>query len=457
MAGPVNYQDRELRDRINNVRNPPPLKSDIELLRERIEETRRRNSGQGIDSLKPTALRPLAPITTSRNPSAGRPQRRSMGDMISGWMTEGSANLGPRRRSMGDVLNGWMTEGRRRIRDNAKPQQMPQDNSQYNRSLADFLAMAQQIVGQNAQGQLGLLGNQEAALKRNAAEIQGKIGGGYNALSSFIDGQAPVLQKSYQTGIEGVSDAATRAQSAISEGTAKAQAQQQAILSRLGNEDANIAIANTGKTLEDEMANRISDSAQRAQGAETQLNTNMATEVGYNTAMGTSAALEGQGQQDRVSRDLLSRLAELADQRQMIQSSSQQDSLGLAQNLMGSDYDIWQGNYNRRYQLDQDSMNNALKMAEMQDQGGAPELNATTWSAMGPGGQAQYALQQGGVPPDQAAGIMQAINETMGSGRYSGDMGISKFIQEIQRLAQERGLDPVSTQSAALMYYNYMQ
>lgn len=368
--------------------------------------------------------------------------RTLFGALDANWYRKPKSNTAPGRKVMGRVTRPEPTQ---------PPMQVVPDNTQYSKTLEDFLAQAREIVNSSASSQLGLLGNQEAALKRNAAEIQGKIAGGYSGLSSFIDGRNPVIKENYQSGVEGVADAASRAQEAITSGTATAQAQQQAILNRLGIQDANIPIANDGQTLEAQMAANVADSAGRAQNAETQLNSNMATSLDFNTSAGTAAALEGQGQQDRISRDLMTRLAELADQRTQIQSQTQQSPYELAMMLRNDDYNIWEGNYGRRYQVDQDAMSNAMAMQEAQAKANQmPELNSTTWSALGPLGQAEYALTQSGVPPQEASAILATIEQE--GGRHA---TAASFIQRLQQLAIERGLEPISTQNAARIYYNY--
>lgn len=332
------------------------------------------------------------------------------------------------------------------------------DNTQYSKTLEDFLAMAQQIIGGQTQSQLSGISNQEAALRQNADEIRGKIAGGYNALSSYIGEQAPVIQQNFDTGIEGIGNSAEQAQASISKGTAAAQAQQQAILDRLGNSDANISIANNGTTLEAQMAQQIADSAQRAQGAQTQLQSNAVTERNYNTSMGTSAAMEGQGQQDRIGRDLLSRLAELADQRQLIQSGSQMDASRLASDLMDRDYGIWSGNYDRRFNADKSAMDFAQQQAQLQAEQQAAmnkpqEMTTARWSTFGPPARAAYALENSGVAPDQARAIVAEIDQYYGDG--GANMTPSQFVTAIQKLARDRGLDPVSTSNAAAVYREY--
>ena len=342
-------------------------------------------------------------------------------------------------------LMGLRDEVQSRARSLGSKSTKMRDPSQYNKTLEDFLAMAQQMLSGESSSILSGISAQEAALKRNAEEIRGTIGSGYRGLSTFIDGQAPKIEQGFQSGIEGSAAAAQRAQGAITEGSAAAQAQQQAIMERLGIQDANIPIANTGTTIEAEMARRIADSAQSQQGTENLLNTNKATELGFNTSMGTSAALEGQGQQDRIGRDLLSRLAALQDQRATASRSSTSDACGLAQQLMGTDYGLWSDNYDRRYNLDKDAMNYASAGQS------TPELTSTGWGALGVPGQVQYMMQQSGVDPAISLTVIQALGDKIQTSR--GTPTLQELLEVAMAAAGNDAAARVAAQNAALQYH----
>lgn len=340
----------------------------------------------------------------------------------------------------------------------AKTKPKVPDDTQYHKTLQDFLTTAQQLLSGTTNGQLNALGNQEAALKNSAADIQNKMRGGYAGLSSFISGQAAPIGEAYQQGIQGAADAAKNAQDTIQAGTSAAQAQQQAILNRLGIADANIPIANTGTSLEADSARAISDSAQRAQNAQTQLSANKASGLTYNAALGNSAALEGQGQQDRISRDLMQKLAELADQRAVLQSSSASDALSLASELYNSDRQNWSDNYNRKYQANSDAMQFAIDQANASaEANSAPQMSSTAYSALGPLGQASYAMDQWGVDPSTAKATLAVISEVTSNGNQRIAMNPAAFIQAVQDRARQMGLDPITTQNAAMIYFNYLQ
>lgn len=333
---------------------------------------------------------------------------------------------------------------------NQRTSQDPIDDTQYSKSLEDFLAMAERMLSGDKSTAINGVANQEAALRRAHQDISNQLRGGYSGLSSFIAGQAEPISSAYDTAVQGSAEAAQRAQAAISEGAAAAQAQQQAILARLGISDANIPIANTGTTLEQQTSQAITDSAQRAQNSQTELTSNKASQLGYNSSMGTSAAMEGQSQQDALGRQLMMRLAELADQRTQIESQSNKSALDLAQQLMGADYQLWEGNYNRKYQANRDALDLAIQKAQAANT--SPEMNSTSWNALGPVGQASYALQQSGVPAEQVGPIISLITEEMAKGNIRNEYS---FIKAVQEEALRRGLEPISTQNAAALYYNY--
>lgn len=328
------------------------------------------------------------------------------------------------------------------------------DDTQYNKTLEDFLALAQQYMSGSSAEELGNIGNQETSLRRNAEDISNQLRGGYSGLSSFITGQAPVIQQGYEQGIQGSAEAAQRAQTAITEGTAAAQAQQQAIMNRLGIADANIPIANAGTTLEAGMAQQVADSAARGQNAQTELNSNMATALNFNTSQGTSSAVEGQGEQNRVHRDLLSRLAELADQRREVQSSSNSssDMYGLAQSLMDQDYQKWSGNYDRKYNAQRDAMQMAQDQMAAQQDTSSSDISSTQASLLGTAGRAEYMLKMNGLDATGSSYIIDGLNRYV---ETQGQPTLQNLLVEAGRLASATGEDAnmrILAQKAAMLY-----
>lgn len=327
----------------------------------------------------------------------------------------------------------------------------PRDMSQYNKTVDDFIAQARQIVGSSQQQYLNDIAAKEAALRQNANQNLDTIGKDYAALSAFISGQSAPISSAFQTGIDQSGAAGATAQSAIQQATSAAQAQQQAILANLGIQDANIAIANNGNTLEAQMAANVADSAGRTQATQDRLSQNQQSALNANTMSGNAAALEGQGQRNRITQNLASAIADLQSQRGLITSGSDAAALELAQSLMNNDYQIWSDNYNRRYQTQSDAANLAIQRQQAEAQANqAPEMTSTAWGALGPAGQANYALQQQGVDPQQAQYIVNAVQTIMAQ---KPNIGISDLVALLN--ADEGIGDKINAQNAAAIYQNY--
>ncbi len=340
-------------------------------------------------------------------------------------------------------------------------QQAPvQDNTQYLKTLQDFMQQARDILGSSAQSSLsstmsGIAGR-EAAMKAPAADSTAKIGRGYQALNSFFNGNAPKIDENYQTAQNQVAQAATDTNNLINTGNQAAQAQQNALLKQLGIGDTNIVLQNKGTTNEAQQAANVADAAQRAQGTRNMLATNQATTQDFNRASGSAAQLEGQGAQNGIQRSLMDYLGKLQDERTQAQQSSQvteADVVQLAQQLLDADQSTWQGNYDRRYQVEQDAANNAAAAYEAQMKAAqGPEMTATQYSSLGPGGQVAYALQQSGVDPTQARTIADAAQRAYSTGNVR---NAADFIKLVQQYAS--GTDPIEAANAASIWYNYYQ
>lgn len=337
------------------------------------------------------------------------------------------------------------------------------DNTQYLKTLADFMQQARDTLNSSKQTALssamsGIAGR-EAAMKQQAAASDQNIGKGYGALSAFISGQAAPIAQNYQTGIDQTAAAAADAQNAINQGNQAAVAQQQAILQRLGIGDTNVVLQNTGTANAGQTSANVADAAARAQAARTRLSENQQTAQNFNTQSGTAAALEGRGAQNKIQQQLMSYLGQLQDERTAASSAAQvteADVVQLAQQLMDQDRQVWEGNYNRRYQVEQDAAANAQAAMEAQIEAAqaqaAPELNATTYSSLGPVGQAAYALQQSGVDPVQAKTITNALQRAYTEGRVR---NVQDFVKLVQQYAS--GADPIDINNAASIYYQYFQ
>lgn len=337
------------------------------------------------------------------------------------------------------------------------------DPTQYTKTLEDFIAQARLALSSTNDAAMSGISGREGALKSNAAGIRGDIGGQYKSLAAYMAGQAPSIAQNYQTGIDQTAAAGKQATDAIQQSSAGAQSQQQAILSRLGIEDANVAIANQGGTLESQAATNVNDSAQRTQAASQRLSSNQATAQNLNVSSGEAAQLQGQQQQNRISQDLTSRLGALQDERAATASNTESSVQSLAQNLYNNDYNQWQGNYDRKYNVQKDAQSAAMEQTQMENDAAAAlaesnapaQMDATGFKSLGANGQAAYALQQSGVDPQSAKTIVQAVQDTYAAGgTFNSFLDFAKLINA---KAKSNGLDPIDTNTAAGIYYNYFQ
>lgn len=363
----------------------------------------------------------------------------------------------------GTLLSNFASRGNqfsKRLGGPARQQAQVQDNTQYLKTLSDFMQQARDILGSSAStalsGALSNIGNREAALKSQAATSDTNIGKGYAALNTFFQGNNPIIEANYQGAQNDVQKAAEDTAKLITEGAAGAAAQQNKDLARLGIQDANIVLQNKGTDMAGDTAAATADAAARAQGTRNLLAANQQTAQNFNTASGNAAQLEGRSARNQVQGDLLRYLASLQDQRQEAQAAAQvteADVTNLAQQLYDQDYQQWQGNYDRRYQVEQDAADRAQAAYEAQLAAAAPaDLSSTQYSSLGPLGQASYALQQSGVSPEQSRVIANALNTAYNQGNIRSAADFIKLVQQ-----NAAGSDPIDAANAAAIYYQYFQ
>ncbi len=341
------------------------------------------------------------------------------------------------------------------------PRRPAQDNTQYTKQIQDFLDQSRALLNSGSSASISAainnIANREAAIKSQGATADSNIGKGYAALQSFIAGQADPIQQNFQTAVDGTGAAADTAKTSMIEASEAANAQRQAILNRLGTADSEAVLLNKGIHGSGDLEKNIADVAGRAQAAQTRLESNKQTALNYNTQFGSSSALQGRAAQDGVQRTVTNAIAALQDERAAAQASAQVDDAdvwGLAQQMLNSDQGIWEGNYNRRYQVEGDAAANALSLYEAQQKSGGEPMDSTSYGALGPVNQAVYALQQSGVDPQQASVIAQAVSQEYAAN--GGKMDVSKFITAVQKNLGASA-SPLDVSTAVSIFYKYFQ
>lgn len=269
----------------------------------------------------------------------------------------------------------------------------PQSPEEPQKTLADYLAMAQEIVGGNVGGGPAVIPGvnfdpQRNTLRQNASENDSRLEAMYRQLRGSIDADAPVLKQGYQQAIDATGARTQAAQTQTQAASDAAADRNMEVLRNLGIEEAQGNIIQQGTDLASQTARQVADQASRGQIAGDQLQSNQQTAIQHNTNIGNAAGLEGnlqRAQNQAKLQALLSQIdmeeqttnaginAQNAQARSAYGQNNFSTQLQLAQQLMGSDVD------ERRYQdtLAQNAMQIAAKQATQEqpiDPSGTLEL-----------------------------------------------------------------------------------
>lgn len=221
------------------------------------------------------------------------------------------------------------------IFDLKKPQPVEEERE---RTLADYLAMASELIGGDAQVNYD---PQRNTLRQRAAEGDSRLEAMYRQLRGSIDADAPVLQKAYQDAIGNTAQISQNAQDQAQAATNSANAQNQQVLANLGIQQAAGNIVQNGTDLNTQTAQKIGDMATRGQAAGTRLASNQATALTHNTNVGNAAGLEGNLQRAANQSKLQALLADIDMKEQQDNAAASQSSFstkwGVVQDLLGFD------------------------------------------------------------------------------------------------------------------------
>lgn len=206
-------------------------------------------------------------------------------------------------------------------------------------SLADYLAMANQLIGGGGPGVN--YDPQREALRGRASENDARLEAMYRQLRGSIDADAPKIQEAYQTAIDSGRQNTTDAQAQIQAATDAANSRNNEVLANLGIQEAAGNSIQEGTDLNSQAARQISDMAARGQASGDRLVSNQATALQHNTNIGNAAGLEGNLQRASNQARLQALLAEIDMQEQQENASAQQNAfsqqLGLANQLLDFD------------------------------------------------------------------------------------------------------------------------
>lgn len=257
-----------------------------------------------------------------------------------------------------------------------------EEQGQVQKTLADYLAQAAQLIGSGGSGG-GLpavnYDPQRGALRDRASDADSRLEAMYRQLRGSIEADAPVIQQGYQTAIDSTRQNASDAQAQTQAATDSANARNNEVLANLGIQQAQGNIAQNGTDLNTQTAQRMADQAVKGQAASDRLVSNQATALQHNTNIGNAAGLEGNLQRAQNDARLQALLAEIdmkeqqdnqavAAQNASMGRSNIGDQLQLAQWLMGQQTD------EQRYQ-DQMQMSAAeLAAKAAQGQQALPDL-----------------------------------------------------------------------------------
>lgn len=248
--------------------------------------------------------------------------------------------------------------------------------AQPEKTLADYLKMATELIGQGGGGGIPMANYdpQRNTLRSNASENDARLEAMYRQLRGSIDADAPVIQQGYQTAIDSTAQNAATAQQQTQAATDAANARNSEVLGNLGIQQAQGNIIQQGNDLNTQTAQRIADQAVKGQAAGDRLVSNQATALTHNTNVGNAAGLEGNLQRASNNARLQALLAEIDMQEQQENAGRAAQNASLSQNGLGRQLELAQwlmGNATdeRRYQDDL-----AMSAAEMAAQSAPQQL-----------------------------------------------------------------------------------
>ena len=247
------------------------------------------------------------------------------------------------------------------------------------KTLADYLRMAQEMIGSGGGGGIPMANYdpQRNSLRQQGSENDARLEAMYRQLRGSIDADAPVLQQGYQQAIDSTDQNFQTAQSQTQAATDSANARNNEVLANLGIQQAQGNAIQQGTDLNTQTAQQIAGQAAKGQAAKDRLVSNQATAMTHNTNIGNAAGLEGNLQRAANNARLQALLAEIDMQEGQDNASRAAQNASLSQNGLGRQLELAQwlmGNATdeRRYQ---DSLSmDAAKM--VQGQGQAYDPNA---------------------------------------------------------------------------------
>jgi hypothetical protein len=213
------------------------------------------------------------------------------------------------------------------------------------KTLADYIQQAIALIGDQGQQALVSYDPQRSTLRGNASENDARLEAMYRQLRGSIDADAPVLQQGYQEAIDSTANRAREAQTQTQQASDAATAQNNAVLSNLGIQEAQIGQIQQGRDLGTQTAENIAAQASKGQAAGDRLSSNQATALAHNTNIGNAAGLEGNLQRAANNAKLQALLADIDMQEQSqntsIRNANSQNGfaqqLSVAQQLLDFD------------------------------------------------------------------------------------------------------------------------
>jgi hypothetical protein len=236
-------------------------------------------------------------------------------------------------------------------------------------SFADYLRMAQQIVGGGGTDYDALA----SQLKQNASDGDARLAAMYKAYGDSIAADAPSIQQNYDQGATAINSDAQQAQAQTQAAYQAARDSQTAQFAQLGIPEAAANLAAQGGAAASDQAHAVSNIAQNQQASSDQNAKYKTAAVNYNTGIQNASQLDAATQRAALQQQLASKLAEIESQRASDASSNGQQTFSDALQLMGVDNDSAKAQATAQQQ-DFENQIAAQKLA-LQQQGSGKTLN----------------------------------------------------------------------------------